>query len=222
MEFPRLGNFATHAKQLMRTTQPKLPKERKVEIPTLSPARRRIETLRKILLSPWGLFVGLAGLVASFLTISQVYFDTLPEIHPNEATGPSSATLPFSVHNRSNYFNLNDVQLFCEWKVATWQGAGTFQFRSVALPSVTRSSRKKGFKITAADSINFPCDPSDGFGVPYENDQAMTLVDVRLHVRMEYSINLAGIVWSRVYFSPEFNWQDTPSGFQWYEGQLIR
>jgi len=121
------------------------------------PPASRWQKIRRTLVGPWALFVEIVSVAAAALAFFEVYIQTLPEIDPNNSE--PSKVLPFIVTNKSNFFDMTDVNLSCGIEFGLydsgggkWIGLGGMIFGPTEIvPSIHRHG----------GVIHYPCKASD-------------------------------------------------------------
>lgn len=165
------------------------------------------------------------GSLLALYPLYQMSRDTFPEVHPSgNSSGDASYALPFVIKNPSQHFDMDGIELFCEYNIVQW-AAGTTEFPQRAFRvkgSAITPSKETNFKLPAGESINFPCNATDSFKASIEG-QALPVSEIQMHIQMNYRTTKSFLSTpQRAYISPVFIWRKAGSSFQWFEGNVVQ
>jgi hypothetical protein len=199
----------------------------------ISRGARLLALIRKILESWWARSVTFVALIAAvmgtYAPLHDLYYETIPDVHPSASSSDIvSYSLPFSLRNRSLRFDMSNAALVCEFTNVTWDtrsAPGTPGWFRV-IGSVMHPVEQKDFVVETNRTINFPCDARDAVKASDSESHAdfpVGRVTVRVRVNYRTRFNWFGFSFPRTEFvSSNFTWQKSGSGFQWFEGEVIR
>jgi hypothetical protein len=172
---------------------------------------------------PW--WADVLGVLAAAYLGYQILYELVPEIVPDAAISPSWNDLPLKAKNRSLFFDMGDVRVFCVLQNITFKGPeAALRLRS---PGVEKPLADVATTIPATETITFPCDMSKDFksgfikdyrGGPIDTTDSMPVALIKLKIRIAYSINCLLFRWRRNATSQSFTWRAVSGGYQWLEG----
>ena len=187
------------------------------------------QKIRKKLLSPWGLFVELTGLLASLIVFWETYVQTLPEVSIRDADPTSSYVLLFVVANKSKFFDMDNVKLKCVVEMAVFEDE---EKRKFDVGDVIVDADVSIQQIPTDSPVNYPCDASGILRAQSDGaialgglitdanatDSKLTLTTMCLWISVAYET-----FWvKRRYRSHNFGWLTTPAGHRWLEGPMAQ
>jgi hypothetical protein len=151
------------------------------------------------------------------------HYYLVPLIEPDAAISSSRMDLPMTVKNQGEFFNLNDVQFFCDLKEQRFerdksQTWGMPFYRIIGL--VEWPIRQPRLTITPGERVSFPCNIVENSKMKLDDVQAQT-IRIGLSIRTTYSINLGLFRWHREAKSQIFTWKKVSDGYQWLPGETL-
>jgi hypothetical protein len=133
--------------------------------------------------------------------------------------------LPITVRNPGDFFELKDVQFFCDMTEQQFESTSETKkwlpynyYRVKGL--VEWPIRQPAVTIPPGDTTSFPCNIAanstlTGDGVP------LPMRLIHLSIKTEYSINLGMFRWQRQAKSQAFHWKQVSGGWQWLPGETL-
>jgi hypothetical protein len=159
------------------------------------------------------------GVIAFFYLGYQVMYELVPEIEPDAAISTSYDDLPITAKDRSPFFDIQNVKVFIHLENVTWKGE-KHHYRIIG--ELERQIYKAASIIPATETITFPCEVATQIRGhdPDNNNERMPVELIRLHIRINYVINILGINWYRQKTSQSFTWRNVSGGYQWLKGDI--
>jgi hypothetical protein len=150
----------------------------------------------------------------------EAFYALVPHVQPDQAITPSWQELPLTATNRSELFNLRDVQFFCVISNVTWKYPTAGAIRLVGR---AEHPAAKWVMIGAQETVSFSCDISRDWKATFRIKGTsfklpLQIALIKLRIKTAYRVNILGMPWRRTTLSPEFTWRALPGGYQWLEG----
>jgi hypothetical protein len=163
------------------------------------------------------------GILLFFVFVYEVHHSLAPLIEPDAAISSSRIDLPLTAKNPGEFFNLNDVQFFCDLREQRFerdksQTVGMPFYRIIGI--VEWPLHQPGLTITPGERISFPCNITENSIMKLDGVQAQT-IRIGLSIRTIYSINLGLFRWHREAKSQVFTWKNVSDGWQWLPGETL-
>jgi hypothetical protein len=201
-------------------------KNKKLRSPQKSPNVKK--SLEKHRLRFWQpitslpLWKNVLGVIAAIFTICgfffEIFYDTVPDIKPDQAISTVWADLPLSARNPSRIFQMHNVKVFCRVENVTWRGEGKRHFRMIS-QDFEKIAVNIPTEIEPGSPINFPCNISRDITASATDGLQYPIALIRLRIRLTYETAF-GIKFARQKTSSLFTWRAVSGGYQWLEGDV--
>ena len=164
-------------------------------------------------------------LVAFGIVLYQVPLSLVPVVQPDIAISSSWLDLPITVRNPGNFFDLKDVQFFCD--MTEQQFDSTTETKKIFKYDYYRAKglvewpiRQSPLTIPPGNTTSFPCNIAANSALKLDG-KPLPMKLIRLSVKTQYNIDFGLFRWHRQAKSQTFTWEQVSGGWQWLPGETL-
>lgn len=187
-------------------------------------SRSAIAAKKRVASLPWW---------ADALTVATVVFAVylhifvVPTVQPDAAISSSWLDLPITVRNPGGFFDLKDVQFFCDMTEQQFEAspesrkyfADYKSYRLIGL--VEWPILQPPLTIAPGNTASFPCNTASNSSVAFDK-VPLPMRLIRLTIKTDYAVDFRLFRWHRQAISQTFTWQQVSGGWQWLPGETLK
>jgi hypothetical protein len=185
-------------------------------------SRSAIAAKKRVASLPWWANV---LTVATVVVALYLHVSVVPTVQPDTAISPSWMDLPITVSNSGTFFDLKDVQFFCDMTEQQFESTGETKkwlkydyYKTTGL--IEWPIRQSPLTIPPGNTASFPCNIAANAVMKF-NGVPLPMKLIHLSIKTEYNVNLGLLRWHRQAKSQTFTWEQVSGGWQWLPGETL-